>query len=158
MESKKYLVFNDELHTMSQYASQSEVASRLGIAETQQNQLIEYQKQFDAEMQLYNNPATKTVVITKQVGESYKTTHAWIADFRQAVKHGNKGDTTPNTNTSTMPVIVLVIVLVIILFLILIVNSFVYFYVMTNEKIGLSVPNTPLVMPYRQGDRYDLDV
>ena len=100
MESKKYLVFNDELHTMSQYASQSEVASRLGIAETQQNQLIEYQKQFESDMRLYNNPATKTVVITKQVGEHYKTTHAWIADFRQAVKHSNKGTLTESDYAS----------------------------------------------------------
>ena len=100
MESKKYLVFNDELYTMNQYASQSEVASRLGITDEQKAQLAGYQQQFEAEMRVYSNPATKTAIITKQIGDSYKTMHSWIADFRQAVKHGNKGTLTESDYAS----------------------------------------------------------
>lgn len=92
MESKKYMTFNDELQVMSQYINTAEVASRLDISDAQTTQMEAYKTRFEAEMNLYRNPATRTAVITNQIADTYKTILAWVKDFRQAIKHGKKDE------------------------------------------------------------------
>lgn len=92
MESKTYMTFNDELHIMSDYLNTAGVATRLDISDTQVTQMEVYKTQFETEMNLYRNPATRTAVITNQIAETYKTIRAWVKDFRQGVKHSKKAE------------------------------------------------------------------
>jgi len=94
MNSKKYLEFELELKEMVNYLQDEATISRLNISAQQHASLNANQQVFSAIMASYTNPDKRTSSVTQQTLQTYKTTHKWTADFRQAIKANNKDELT----------------------------------------------------------------